>query len=230
MKVRLVTPFIVIKLSIVQAIEGARFAKKSLGKGDSEVVMKRLIENHYPYLEDVHIGEKDLQLACKLAHTPCASGHDKFLQPISLFVDITLSRSMWQEFDTYRIGVSKQSESTMHTITQDEFSLEDFELDENLVTSRYVVATAKAMVIHFLSIKTTVDKAFEEKVINETEYRETIKKILPECFLQKRRVSLNYAVLKTMYKQRINHRNREWPRFLNYMKENTPFSSLWIGK
>ena len=43
------------------------------------------------------------------------NGHNKFLESIVVWLDVIAPRYWWQEFDTYRIGVSKQSSSTMHT-------------------------------------------------------------------------------------------------------------------
>jgi thymidylate synthase ThyX len=169
----------------------------------------------------------DLALAKKLAYTPVASGHDKFLQSIPLLVDITQSRYMWQEFDTYRIGVSKQSESTMHTLLKDveNLSFGDFELDVDVCESAFVEAAREVWIEKFVRrAKEIVNSSH-----SDTEKREVIKGILPECMLQKRRVSLNYAVLKTINSQRATHRNKEWRKFLEYMTDNTPYSWLWLG-
>ncbi len=178
MKVKLITPVEIIKLSIIHAIEGARFAKKSLGKIDSDYDCTLLRFS-------VTLGKKDLELAIKLSNNNPASGHDKFLQSIPLIVDISWTRSMWQEFDTYRIGVSKQSESTMHTIIKDDFSLGDFELDPELSENPYVTIKGQRMVQMFLDMKEDeVDADFKHGDISETVYRETLRKILPECFIQ----------------------------------------------
>lgn len=37
-------------------------------------------------------------------------GHNKFLESIVVWLDVEASRAWWQEFDTYRIGTTKQSE------------------------------------------------------------------------------------------------------------------------
>ena len=43
-------------------------------------------------------------------------GHNKFLESIVLWVNIDAPRYFWVEFDTYRVGVTKQSESTMYSL------------------------------------------------------------------------------------------------------------------
>jgi len=65
------------------------------------------------------------RVAQKLAFR--GDGHNKFLESIVLWLDITAPRYWWQQFDTYRAGVSKQSASTMHTMTRRALTQEDFE-------------------------------------------------------------------------------------------------------
>jgi len=64
-------------------------------------------------------------VAMRLAHK--GDGHNKYLEQMVVWLDIVGPRYWWQQFDTYRVGVSKQSESTMHTITKRPLTQEDFE-------------------------------------------------------------------------------------------------------
>ncbi len=57
---------------------------------------------------------------------PKDGGHNKFLESIYLWLDITAPRYWWQEADTYRLS-TKQSESTMHTILRRDLEQSDFE-------------------------------------------------------------------------------------------------------
>ena len=41
-------------------------------------------------------------------------------------MDITAPLYWWKEFDTYKVGVTANSCSTMHTIHKKEFTLDDF--------------------------------------------------------------------------------------------------------
>ena len=68
------------------------------------------------------------QVSRKLAHMQ--GGHNKFLETITITLDITAPRYWWQEFDTYRAGVTKQSESTMHTIMSRELT-DEVAIDAN---------------------------------------------------------------------------------------------------
>jgi hypothetical protein len=216
MKVELLTPKRIIELFFIHAIEGARFAHKSKAKYPSGF---DILEEEYHIDIIVNISDEDISLAKKLASSGVASGHDKFLQSIPFLVDISWSRAMWQEFDTYRVGVSKQSESTMHTLTKDSFSFSDFESEFD---SEYTIWKKEEVVGRFLAMVGCIKEDLNSGKISDKEARETLKGCLPECFIQKRRVSLNFASMKTIYFQRYNHRAMEWRHFCDYMKKELP--------
>ena len=58
--------------------------------------------------------EEMLEVAKKLYNKD--GGHNKFLESIVVWLNIDAPRYWWQQFDTYRVGTTKQSGSTMHTI------------------------------------------------------------------------------------------------------------------
>jgi hypothetical protein len=123
-------------------------------------------------------------------------GHNKFLESIQVWLDITAPRFFWQEFDTYRIGTTKQSESTMHTILKDgdiHNGLFDSNIDQNHLD----------MCNHLIDTQDLVG----------------IKQQLPEGFLQRRIVCLNYKVLRHIYAQRRNHRLPHWIHFTKSVLE-----------
>ena len=139
-------------------------------------------------------------------------GHDKFLESIQVWLDIKAARYWWQEFDTYRVGTSKQSESTMHTITKRELTQEDFEypipqalLDHlNALCGAYKYTEGEARDATFLALKAA----------------------LPEGFLQRRVVCTNYKVLQNMIRQRYNHRLPEWKEFIWFLADNLHHTEL----
>lgn len=95
--------------SFDHAIRGMRNPMNSWDKSDSQ--------------PDV-VGDNDLALMKGLI----ASGtdHRKFLRMIPVWCDITAPLYWWKEFDTYKVGTVANSCSTMHKITEKEFTLEDF--------------------------------------------------------------------------------------------------------
>lgn len=118
--------------------------------------------------------------------------HAKFLESMVIWFSIKAPRYWWQQFDTYRVGVTKQSGSTMHTIMQRELTMEDF------------VPGVLPMVVHLLNTR-----------IRSGDF-DAVKKNLPEGFLQERVVCLNYKALAHMYQQRKNHRLSEWQSFFDF--------------
>lgn len=185
------------------AIAGMRHPLKSYDKADSA------------YDEDgnLHIGLNDYNLAKKL----CEAGspeHAKFLRQISIWVNITAPRFWWTEFDTYKIGTTANSQSTMHTLIKDGIQEENiyftFGEDEELNEAMHNYLNTLGELIAFY-------KTLEAGEIKE-QYFEKIKAMLPEGFIQTRMVSLNYQVLRTMYNQRKNHRLSGWNTdFVNWI-------------
>ena len=70
------------------------------------------------------IGEADLKLMENLSSG--GSSHAKFRRFIKVSLDITAPLYWWKEFDTYKVGTVANSCSTMHTIADKKFTLDDF--------------------------------------------------------------------------------------------------------
>lgn len=126
--------------------------------------------------------------------------HAKFLESIAVWLDIRAPRYWWQEFDTYRVGVTKQSESTMHTVEKRLLTEGDF-LPE----------------VHFRTIQLV------NALIEDGESLRVIKANLPEGFLQRREVCTNYKALAHMYGQRENHKLEEWRWFFAEILAKTQY-------
>lgn len=133
-------------------------------------------------------------------------GHNKFLEAIMIWVDITAPRYWWQQFDTYRVGVSKQSESTMHTLLKGYLKNEDF------------CGGINELYLKFLN-----------SLVDKREFDE-LKRSLPESYLQRRIVVLNYKSLRTIYHQRKNHPLFEWKLFLNELLEKIKYKGFITGE
>ena len=84
----------------------------------------------------LYIGENDLKLAQKLIRA--GSEHRKFMRQILVSVDITAPMFWWKETDTYKIGVTANSTSTMHKLMSEEFTPDMFELSELRGYKRYI--------------------------------------------------------------------------------------------
>ncbi len=78
-------------------------------------------------------------------------------------------------------------------------------------------------------IKTVRDRANETHREKKEYYQQMLKAMLPESFLQKRTICLNYEVLATMYRQRKNHRLPQWREsFVSWVK-TLPYNEFITG-
>lgn len=136
--------------------------------------------------------EPSARVADTLAHR--GNGESKFLESMQVYLDVDAPRYWWSEMDTYRVGITKQSESTMHTLMRRYLSQEDFQdgIDET-----------------FLLL---LNSGIERKNFR------WVKRHLPESFLQRRIVATNYKVLQNIHRQRHNHKLPEWQWFLSSLE------------
>lgn len=163
-------------------------------------------------LERAECYDRLMQIARGLAHKP-GGRHNKFLETITLTLDVKAPRYWWQEFDTYRVGVSKQSESTIHTITKRPLTEDDFEMPN---MPQKVLDILDSLRGDYLRAEKRGDKEKHESVFR------TIKALLSEGYLQRRIVCLNAKALQNMYTQRKDHRLPEWRSFFDAIKEQMP--------
>jgi len=145
-------------------------------------------------------------------------GHNKFLESIIVWIEITAARYWWAEFDTYRVGTTKQSESTIHTIarkplTQDDFSHEIFNPTLEFINEQI----------------TKYNKIGDNSGLKKALFN-SIKANLPEGYLQKRMVCTNYKSISNMIAQRKNHVLKEWHYFIEEVLKQLEHSELLTKK
>lgn len=128
-------------------------------------------------------------------------GHNKFLESMQVWLDVTAPRYWWSQADTYRLS-TKQSESTMHTIMRRGFTDSDFEgeMDE-LILSRL------------------------NEWMDDGEF-EVVKRLLPESFLQRRIWNVNYKCLQNIIYQRETHKLKEWEVFIDEIGDSIEHPTL----
>ena len=182
------------------AIRGMRNPMNSWEKSDSFWDMTSVDDNYV-------IGENDLSLMKKLAKA--GSDHRKFMRQIFVSVDITAPLYWWKEFDTYKVGTTANSCSTMHTIHKKEFGLSDFSTDNMTDVGIAVLGDLISVLDNWrFSFNETKDKAVWYDIIS----------LLPQNYLQKRTVTMNYENLVNMYHARKNHKLTEWLEFCDWIK------------
>ncbi len=177
-------------MNLEGAIRGARNPMNSWHKMDS----------YYDEDGNYVLGPNDLDLAKRLAHA--GSDHRKYLRQIFVTVDITAPLYWWKEFDTYKVGTTANSTSTMHKIHAKEFSREDFSCDRmdegGLALLDTVIAYLESERQKFLADK------------NNKQAWHNMIQTLPSSYNQMRTVTLNYENLINMYYARRNHKLSEW--------------------
>lgn len=87
-----------------------------------------ILQTEEDFYEYAFIGPADMKLAQTLIRG--GSEHRKFMRQIFISVDITAPLYWWKEFDTYKVGTTANSTSTMHTITNHPILWDCFEIDD----------------------------------------------------------------------------------------------------
>jgi hypothetical protein len=117
-------------------------------------------------------------------------------------VDITAPLYWWKEFDTYKVGTTANSTSTMHKIHAKEFTRDDFSCDRmdegGLALLDQVIAYLESERQKFIADKD-----------NKQAWHNMIQ-TLPTSYNQMRTVTLNYENLINMYYARRHHKLAEW--------------------
>lgn len=170
--------------------------------------------------ECYEIGKNDLDLMTRLIRG--GAPHRKFLRQIFVSVDITAPLYWWKEFDTYKVGTTANSCSTMHKIHAKEFVLEDFSYEHlcNDTESGYWGRNAFSSLISELNkardlYLETKDKKWWWQMIQ----------LLPSSYNQKRTVTMTYENLLNMLEYRRGHKLDEWRSFCEWVL-TLPYGSI----
>ena len=193
-------------MNFENALRGARNPLSSWAKSDS----------FYGENGEFVIGEIDLSLAHRLAVS--VSDHRKYLRQVFVSVDITAPIYWWKEFDTYKVGTTANSTSTMHRIHSKDFSRDDFSTD-------HMTEGALGALDNMISFLEESRIKFTET--KDKKYWYDIIQLLPSSYNQMRTVTLNYENLINMYYARRSHKLDEWHTFCDWIR-SLPYASELI--
>ena len=203
------------------AFRGLRNPKNSWNRSDSGKLYwdgtwyHEELKNYFTeYGVNFYIGENDMKLAQTLIKA--GNEHRKFMRQIFVSVDITAPLYWWKEFDTYKVGTVANSTSTMHKLATTPITLDCFEIDDydrNLSLADNPkdddgldnISTFEEDIIYVL--ENIRQKYLETK---DKRYWKELVRWLPESWLQKRTITMNYENVRNMYFQRRNHKLTEW--------------------
>ena len=182
-------------MNFENAIRGARNPMNSWGKSDS----------YYDENGNYILGENDLGLAKRLAKA--GSDHRKFLRQIFVSVDITAPLYWWKEYDTYKVGTTANSCSTMHKIHAKEFTLDDFS-HERMISNFGETFEALDALCLVIDVLNQYRNSYNET--KEKRYWDSMVQLLPTSYNQMRTCTLTYENLINIYHARRNHKLVEW--------------------
>ena len=211
------------------AFHGLRHPMESYAKGDTKWYEDTPTWEHYCGNQAIEVnsdtlmflgmGENDKDLAQRMikAGTP----NDKFLRQIFVSVDITAPLYWWKEMDTYKVGTTANSTSTMHKLASTPITKECFEIDDYngdlLMYERepydFDQYLDEIWESHINDCETLRTRYLKTKDIR---YWKELIRMLPESWLQTRQWTANYSVLRNIIHWRKGHKLQEWNSFIKW--------------
>ena len=200
------------------AIRGMRNPKNSWDKSDSwfsdGYTVHNIAGEYAPIDNDceppeINIGEKDLNLMRTLYNA--GSEHRKYLRQIFVSMDITAPLYWWKEFDTYKIGTTADSCSTMHKIHAKEFELDDF-------SHEHLKPYAENCLVETIKVLNDYRMAYHVALDDKKEAWWNMIQLLPSSYNQRRTVTFTYENVVSMIRQRSGHKLDEWNDFVSILK------------
>jgi hypothetical protein len=180
-------------------------------KIDQWLIEQGQLRGDYDVFDVAFIGPKDMKLAQQLESG--GSEHRKFLRQIQISVDITAPLYWWKEFDTYKVGTTANSTSTMHKLTSKPITLDCFEIDDYKGYELFLDEDDVDKSVDW-EVKDIIEfcEKLRQKYLEtkDKRYWKELVRWLPESWLQTRTVTMNYENVFNMVNQRGNHKLNEW--------------------
>ena len=186
---------------IESAMRGMRNPKNSWSKNDTV---------------DDKIGENDMRLAKTLIKG--GQPHRKFLRQIFVTADFTMPAYLAAEFDTYKVGTTRDSCSLQHKGDSREFTEDDFTFDGaddlgDLIEYGDLQKDKKTVI-------DIINKWRNKWVDGKTNYSyfRIMRQFIPMSYNYKFTWSGNYEVLLNMWEWRHNHKLKEWHEICKWIE------------
>ena len=212
-----------------KAIKGMRNAMNSWDKSDSKECGLSCIISDVS-LDDItcnemcgghllrgytQIGEKDMDLCKRLIKA--GSSDRKFMRMIHVQCDVIAPLYWWKEYDTYKVGTTANSCSTMHKIQDKEFTLDDFS-HEHLFDTCLLESIINDLNIYRYIFDNYEDMPNYNRRYTKKEIWWQMIQLLPSSYNQMRTIDLSYETIFSIYHQRNNHKLDEWKEFCKWIK------------
>lgn len=185
----------------------------------------------------------------KLLMNLCKGGTEeaKWRRMVHVQMDITAPLYWWKEFETYKVGTTSNSCSTMHKIHSKPFTKEDFSFEhiitfgspneelnlENPDISKEYCALYYEQLDIYMSpegvTEATLNMLNRARFLfletGDKKYWWQMIQLLPTSYNQRRTIDLNYEVLASQYRQRKEHKLDEWREYCEWIK-TLPYSEF----
>lgn len=202
------------------AIRGMRNPMESHAKSDTR--MECPDEGTERWCGEPFIGPNDLDLMKRLVNA--GTDHSKFMRMITVSFDIVAPLYWWKEFDTYRIGVVRNSCSTMHKIEARELTIDDFATDDLLKND---IEICLQPTIDYINELITM---YKETTGDKLPIHRRIVKLLPDSYLQRATITTNYQVLRNIRNSdRKTHKLICWHEFCDFI-DTLPYAKELLIK
>lgn len=192
------------------ALRGMRNPMNSWDKSDS--YWSKGFDDEWEY----KIGKNDLDLMRRLYKA--GPEHRKYMRQIFLSMDITAPLYWWKEMDTYKVGTTSNSCSTMHKLAAKEFTEDDFSIGwlkyGESISGFYLHFKETIKQLNMLRnlYLETGDKCWWYQMVE----------LLPSSYNQRRTITMTLENVCNIFFQRKDHKLLEWKKFCAIMYNELP--------
>lgn len=180
----------------------------------------------YPMAVDISSLNCDITDTVKnLGSAKAGTGHSTYLHGIIIQFDLTFTNKAWVEAERYHFLEFVSSQSTMHRITK-------FDLDESYIeyVDPRIIAIMKEKVAEYNELADMTPSTEQSAKHNELLKKKYLQILYsnPCGFQLTARMTTNYEQLKTILKQRSQHRLPEWRAFCEWILTLPHFKELCL--
>ena len=174
----------------------------------------------------LEIGENDLNLATRLIKA--GTEHRKFLRMIHVQMDVIAPLYWWKEADTYKVGTTTNSCSTMHKIAAKEFTLDDFS-HEHLIDDQDDFENENGQIFSYkdflyYDVLDVLNKARRQYLeTKDKKYWWQMIQLLPSSYNQRRTIDMSMETVLNILHQRSHHKLDEWIELCDTMLKQIPY-------
>lgn len=174
-----------------------------------------------------HIGQADMKLLQNLLRA--GDSDSKYLRTLDVSVEITAPAYFCAELESYKISTTSNISTIQHVGLKNNYVDNDFTFDINDSSwSEQDGAMYNEYVVNMLYTLNYFRTKYQET--NDYSYYRAIRQIIPMSYNYTMAWHSNYAVLRNIWRQRIQHRHtmKEWHEDFARFIEALPYSKELI--